>query len=127
MNQLLQQNAMLHQELTEARLSSGSCSNVSLDGRSEGCGSRRSGSGLQRRGKGIGSDLVPAPSQQPNPRVFTPPWTSFALAQDPQFQSIFPKSASHPGFVQAVAPSAGPAISGQWAWYESVPNSKFRF
>ena len=37
-NQLLQQNAMLHQELTEARLSSGSCSNVSLDGRSEGRG-----------------------------------------------------------------------------------------
>ena len=72
-HQLLLQNATLHQELIEARLSSGSCSNVSVDGRSEGRGSRRSGAGMQRKGKGIGSDLGPSVSQSAPPRIFTPP------------------------------------------------------
>ena len=118
-HQLLQQNAALHQELLEARLSSGSCSNVSIDGRSEGRGSRRAGVGMQRKGKGIGSDLAPIPDNRSEPRVFTPPWTSFATTSDQQAQPLAPMSAGLPGLVKAAAPSASPPVVG--SLFDNVP------
>ena len=71
--QLLRQNAALHQELLDARMSSGSGSNVSQEGRVEGRGTGRVASqiaGVPHKGKGIGTETG---------RTFTPPWTSFAV------------------------------------------------
>ena len=82
---LLQQNAALQQELLESKMSSGSGSNVSQEFRSEGRGMSRgsaSGSGVHRKGKGIGSECSTAEIATEPGRVFRPPWTSFAVSPD---------------------------------------------
>ena len=111
--QLLRQNAALQQELREVRLSSGSGSNVSHEGRSEGRGTGRSvaqPSRVHQKGKGFGIDEE-ASVARGSERVFIPPWTSFAIRPDSLATPRYLHD--HPSSVQATAAfswfSPGPA------------------
>ena len=88
-SQLLRQNAALHQELVAARGSSGSGSNVSQDCRAEGRQDGSSKIGVQRKGKGIGSE---------SGTTFMPPYISFATQSESPAFPIWPSldfSAGH--------------------------------
>ena len=101
-HQLLRQNAALQQELYEARLSSGSGSNVSQEGRSEGRGAGRTVgqvSRVQGKGKGLGSDGSDSKPEVEPGRVFRPPWTSFTTP---------PESLSSSQVIPALPPQSLP-------------------
>ena len=54
--------------------------------------------------------ILPAPHE--GPRIFTPPWTSFASVSESRPQALPQMSAGPAEFVQASAPSEGPNMSG---------------
>ena len=100
LHQLLQQNALLQQELLEARANSGSGSNVSQEVRLEGRGVLRAveeGSGVHRKGKGVGT--MEGTSERVGTqtgRIITPPWTTLAVPPEAQAGFLQPSLSTPP-------------------------------
>ena len=112
--QLLQQNAILQQELLDARLSSGSGSNVSHEARLEGRGLGRatvgSGSGVHRKGKGVGAENFSEGIGTQSGRVFVPPWTTLATHSEAQVGFIQPNLNMPPPIPSNLARSDSPGF-----------------